>query len=48
MRPLPEISEAKLTRRKTAARNYENVVKKDATFFKGLGRILYFLNGLLN
>ena len=39
VRPLAEVSPAKLSRRKTAARNYENVVTRDAaTFFKGIGK----------
>ncbi|XP_023349681.1 phosphatidylinositol 4-phosphate 3-kinase C2 domain-containing subunit beta [Eurytemora carolleeae] len=37
VRPLPEVSAAELSRRKTVARNYENIVKEDATFFKGIG-----------
>jgi hypothetical protein len=37
-RPLAEATEETLIRRKTAARNYENVVKKDAKFFQCIGR----------
>lgn len=37
VRPLAEASEATLIRRKTVARNYENVVKKDAKFFQCIG-----------
>jgi hypothetical protein len=36
-RPLAEATEETLIRRKTAARNYENVVKKDAKFFQCIG-----------
>ena len=44
---MPEISQAKLTRRKQTARNYENVVKKDATFFQALGNLSINLKNLI-
>ena len=41
-RPLAEASEDTLLRRKTVARNYENVVKKDAKFFQCIGIAIHF------
>lgn len=43
MRPLPEVSEAKLNRRMNKSRTYENVVKNDATFFQRIGLDAHFV-----